>query len=327
MALLEVKDLNVKFKTNDGIVNAVNDISFVLNQGETLGIVGESGSGKSQTVLSLMGLSAPNAVISGSVKFDSQEILGISTKKLNRIRGNDISMIFQDPMTSLNPYLTVESQLSETMMIHRGCSKKQAQKHALEMLEAVKIPDAKNRIKLYPHEFSGGMRQRVMIAMALICKPKLLIADEPTTALDVTVQAQILDLLKDLQKDFKMATILITHDIGVVANACDRVMVMYAGSPVEQAGIDTLFKHNRHPYTQGLMLATPRVDNMSDKLHAIPGEPPDLSNLGVGCPFQPRCPISSERCKVMTPEFLSLPQDMGHKVACFKVEHTEEVSA
>ena len=317
MSILVANDLEVKFKTNDGMVCAVNKISFALSQGETLGIVGESGSGKSQTVLALMGLSASNAVISGSAKFDDQELIGMSTKELNTIRGNKISMIFQDPMTSLNPYLTVEKQLSETLMIHRNCTKADANKKAMEMLDAVHIPDAKNRVKLYPHEFSGGMRQRVMIAMALMCRPKLLIADEPTTALDVTVQAQILKLLKELQNEFKMATILITHDIGVVAGACDRVMVMYGGSPVESADVDDLFAYNHHPYTKGLMAATPRVDIPSARLLAIPGEPPDLSNLPVGCAFAPRCDFSSQNCLTHKPGLENFAQDKSHLVACF----------
>lgn len=324
MSLLEVKDLEVKFKTNDGLVSAVNKINFNLDQGETLGIVGESGSGKSQTVLALMGLSASNAVISGSAKFDDKELVGMPTNALNKIRGDQISMIFQDPMTSLNPYITVEKQLSETVMIHRNCSKSEAAKKAIEMLDAVHIPDAKNRVKLYPHEFSGGMRQRVMIAMALMCRPKLLIADEPTTALDVTVQAQILKLLKELQNEFNMATILITHDIGVVAGACDRVMVMYGGSPVESANIDDLFKHNHHPYTKGLMAATPRVDIPSARLQAIPGEPPDLSNLPQGCAFQPRCDFALQNCLSHKPNLENYSSGKAHLVACFYAKQQME---
>lgn len=317
MSLLEVKNLNVKFKTNDGLISAVNNISFTLDESETLGIVGESGSGKSQTVLALMGLSAPNAVITGSVKLNDQELVGMKTKALNQIRGNDISMIFQDPMTSLNPYINVEAQLCETMMIHKNCSKAEARKHAIEMLDAVHIPDAKNRIKLYPHEFSGGMRQRVMIAMALMCKPKLLIADEPTTALDVTVQAQILKLLNGLQKEFQMATILITHDIGVVAGACDRVMVMYGGSLVESADINGLFNNHYHPYTTGLMAATPRVDLPKSQLQAIPGEPPDLSHLPKGCAFSPRCTYVTDSCMQKAPILKNMGTNNKHLVACF----------
>ncbi|WP_119343305.1 ABC transporter ATP-binding protein [Facilibium subflavum] len=317
MTLLKATDLEVKFKTNDGLVSAVNKINFSLDHSETLGIVGESGSGKSQTVLALMGLSASNAVVSGSVKFDGQELVGLPVKALNTIRGNKISMIFQDPMTSLNPYITVQAQLCETMMIHRNCSKAEAKKQALAMLDAVHIPDAKNRIKLYPHEFSGGMRQRVMIAMALMCKPKLLIADEPTTALDVTVQAQILKLLKELQHEFKMATILITHDIGVVAGACDRVMVMYGGCPVESAKVDTLFGAHSHPYTEGLMLATPRVDLPKSMLQSIPGEPPDLSSLPPGCAFAPRCPRATQVCVDSMPKLMPIADCNEHLAACY----------
>ena len=315
MSLLEVKDLQVKFKTNDGIVSAVNNMNFSLKQGETLGIVGESGSGKSQTVLALMGLLASNAILSGSIKFNGKELVGLSTKELNKIRGDEISMIFQDPMTALNPYLTVEKQLCETLITHRGLSKAKARQEALNMLDAVHIPDAKKRLKLYPHEFSGGMRQRVMIAMALICKPKLLVADEPTTALDVTVQAQILKLLAELQKEFNMGTILITHDIGVVAGVCDRVMVMYGGSIVESSDVHSIFKNRYHPYTTGLMNATPRVDILSDRLQSIPGEPPDLSNLPKGCAFAPRCGLASQKCLESKPTLQSLPSE--HKVACF----------
>ncbi len=324
MSLLVAKDLEVKFKTNDGLVSAVNKISFSLNQGETLGIVGESGSGKSQTVLALMGLSASNAVISGSVKFDKEELIGMPIAALNKVRGDKISMIFQDPMTSLNPYLTVENQLSETLITHRNCSKAEARRKAIEMLDAVHIPDAKNRIKLYPHEFSGGMRQRVMIAMALMCRPKLLIADEPTTALDVTVQAQILKLLKELQNEFKMATILITHDIGVVAGACDRVMVMYGGSAVESSAVDDLFIYSHHPYTKGLMAATPRVDIPSTRLQAIPGEPPDLSNLPRGCAFAPRCAFTLTTCAMQKPTLKNLDKENTHLVACFYTQQRLE---
>ncbi|MCF6765289.1 ATP-binding cassette domain-containing protein [Thiotrichales bacterium 19S3-7] len=313
--LLEVTNLNVQFKVHDGLISAVNAINFQLNEGETLGIVGESGSGKSQTVLAIMGLLANNAKVSGSILFNDKQLLNLSTKALNLIRGNEIAMIFQDPMSSLNPYLKIESQLTEVLQLHKGLSKKDAYQQAIHMLDAVHIPDAKNRIKLYPHEFSGGMRQRVMIAMALLCKPKLLIADEPTTALDVTVQAQILQLLRQLQKEFSMASIFITHDIGVVAGICDRVMVMYAGSPVESADVDELFQSHRHPYTEGLMKATPRVDIVQKQLHAIVGEPPDSSNLAKGCPFAPRCDYVNDVCISEKPKLQTIKTN--HQSACF----------
>ncbi|TNF67760.1 MAG: ATP-binding cassette domain-containing protein [Gammaproteobacteria bacterium] len=315
-ALLNIKNLNVHFQTHDGLICAVNHMNFQLNKGETLGIVGESGSGKSQTVLAIMGILANNAKVSGSILFNQKELINLPHKTLNQIRGNEIAMIFQDPMSSLNPYLTIESQLTEVLTLHKGLSKKAAFKASIDMLDAVHIPDAKNRIKLYPHEFSGGMRQRVMIAMTLLCKPKLLIADEPTTALDVTVQAQILDLLRQLQKEFAMATIFITHDIGVVAGICDRVMVMYAGSVVESGNLHQLFQSHKHPYTEGLMKATPRVDSQQNQLHAIMGEPPDLSNLPKGCPFAPRCDYANNGCLVNRPQ-LAHTNDPSHQAACF----------
>lgn len=316
--LLDVKNLKVQFQTQDGLISAVNEINFQLNQGETLGIVGESGSGKSQTVLALMGILAKNANVTGSILFNQKELVGLKNKSLNQIRGNEISMIFQDPMSSLNPYLTVESQLTEVLVLHKGLSYKEALQQSIAMLDAVQIPDTKNRIKRYPHEFSGGMRQRVMIAMALLCKPKLLIADEPTTALDVTVQAQILNLLRSLQKEFHMATIFITHDIGVVAGICDRVMVMYAGCLVEKADVYTLFESYKHPYTEGLMKATPRVDATKEMLYSISGEPPDLSHLPKGCPFAPRCDYVYERCLSEKPKLKAIASDTNHQASCFK---------
>ena len=323
MSLLEVNNLNVRFKTNDGLVHAVNHVSFSLDKAETLGVVGESGSGKSQTVLALMGLSANNALVSGSAKLDGKELIGIPTKELNQIRGNEISMIFQDPMTSLNPYVTIETQLCEPMMVHQHSTKAQARRHAIDMLDAVRIPDIANRIKLYPHELSGGMQQRVMVAMALMCKPRLLIADEPTTALDVTVQAQLLKLLQELQDEFKMATILITHDIAVVAGACDRVMVMYAGTTVESAQIHDLFANHYHPYTYGLMTATPRVDSAQTKLQEITGEPPDLSHLPAGCAFSPRCPRATDICSQQHPVLEDMHDQNLHYVACFHARETD----
>ena len=294
--LLDVRNLTVEFKVQDGLVRAVNGLSFKVYDGDIIGIVGESGSGKSQSMLAIMGLLAGNGKISGSVKFMGQELVGISTAKLNKIRGDKMAMIFQDPMTSLNPYLKISSQMTEVLMLHKNMSYKDALAESIKMLDRVKIPDAKNRVHLYPHEFSGGMRQRVMIAMSLLTKPKLLIADEPTTALDVTVQAQILELLRDLRKEFGMTIIFITHDMGVVANLCDRVNVMYGGWLMETAEIQIIFKNQIHPYTQALLATIPSLDHDVDKLKTIPGEPPNLLQLPTGCPFQERCSQVSAAC-------------------------------
>ncbi len=297
MPILEVQNLNVQFKVMDGVVKAVDDVCFNLNKGEVLGIVGESGSGKSQTVLAIMGLLANNAIASGSVKFMNQDLFKLKKSALNKIRGNKLAIIFQDPMTSLNPYLTIQSQMIEVLVLHKGMTKKEALIESIKMLDFVKIPEAKNRIKLYPHEFSGGMRQRVMIAMSLLCQPEFLIADEPTTALDVTVQAQILELLRDLKKEFNMAIIMITHDMGVVANICDRVNVMYAGRLMESGSVNDIFYDAKHPYTQALLNSIPSLDNQTIKLNTIPGEPPNLMNLPSGCAFQNRCVKVHEQCK------------------------------
>lgn len=299
--LLDVRNLSVEFKVQDGMVKAVNGLSFKVYDGEIIGIVGESGSGKSQTMLALMGLLASNGKISGSVKFMGQELVGISTSKLNKIRGDKMAMIFQDPMTSLNPYLKISSQMTEVLILHKNVSYKEALVESIKMLERVKIPEAANRIHLYPHEFSGGMRQRVMIAMSLLTKPKLLIADEPTTALDVTVQAQILELLKELRQEFGMTIIFITHDMGVVANLCDRVNVMYGGWLMETASINKIFNNSAHPYTQALLATIPSLDTQVDKLKTIPGEPPNLLQLPAGCPFQPRCSQANTQCSETIP--------------------------
>jgi oligopeptide transport system ATP-binding protein len=296
MALLEVTNLNVRFQTPEGWVTAVNGISFALDKGQTLGIVGESGSGKSQAVLAMMGLLAINGEASGEVHFEGQDLLHMPAPSLNKIRGNRVAMIFQDPMTSLNPYLTVERQMTEVLEFHRGMSRQQARLRSIQTLDAVKIPEASKRIGMYPHEFSGGMRQRVMIAMALLCEPDVLIADEPTTALDVTVQAQIIALMRDLQRDFGTAIIMITHDLGVVAGLCDQVMVLYGGRVMEQGNAQQLFKTATHPYTLGLLKAVPRMDRDDESLLAIPGAPPNMARLPAGCPFSERCTLVEPRC-------------------------------
>ncbi len=315
--LLEVHNLKVRFATQDGEVEAVNGVNFSLAAGDTLGIVGESGSGKSQTVLSIMGLLAGNGKATGKVVLNGRDLLTMNTRELNVVRGSNIGMIFQDPMTSLNPYLRISTQLTESLMIHRGMSKKEALARAIEVLDAVHIPDARNRVHYYPHEFSGGMRQRVMIAMALMCKPELIIADEPTTALDVTVQAQILRLLDELKRDFGVAIILITHDLGVVAGLCDNVMVMYGGQVMETASLNDIFNNPRHPYTRGLLKSVPRLDeNEHGRLLTIPGNPPDLMHLPAGCPFSPRCVDATEQCRTERP--LLRYQDDDSARACLR---------
>jgi oligopeptide/dipeptide ABC transporter ATP-binding protein len=297
VALLEVDNLQTHFFTREGIVRAVDGVSFIVEPGKTLGIVGESGCGKSVTALSIMSLlpQPPAKIVSGSVRFEGFDLAKLSNRDLEDVRGNEIAMIFQDPMTSLNPTLKIGTQIMETMERHLGLDRKQARKRAIELLEEVHIPNAAERLNDYPHRFSGGMRQRVMIAIAISCNPKLLIADEPTTALDVTVQAGILDLLEELQEEHEMAMILITHDMGVVAEAADDIVVMYAGQVVEQASSLELFDHPEHPYTEALLGALPQIEGegiREGRLTAIPGRPPDLSDPPTACRFAPRCPFA-----------------------------------
>jgi peptide/nickel transport system ATP-binding protein len=317
MALLEVRDLKTHFRTDDGIVKAVDGVSFSIEKGETLGIVGESGSGKSVTCLTIMGLNPKrNTISSGEAIFKGENLLTMGSSRLRDIRGNDIAMIFQDPMTSLNPVHRIGAQLVEAIQLHRDVTRKQARARALELLKAVGIPRAERRIDDYPHQFSGGMRQRVMIAMALVNDPDLLIADEPTTALDVTTQAQILQLMTDLQKDFGSAIIVITHDLGVIAEMANDVVVMYAAKIAEHAPVDNLFKRPHHPYTWGLLGSLPRLDADVERLVQIRGQPPSLLNPPRGCRFHPRCPYVMGVCKTVEPELLPAGDERDHVQAC-----------
>lgn len=314
--LLEVKNLRTYFFTDEGIVKAVDDVSFGLKKGESLGIVGESGSGKSVTALSIMRLiqDPPGKIIGGEIIFRGEDLLKKKEEEMREVRGNKISMVFQDPMTSLNPVFTIGDQIMEAIILHQKLDKVSARKKAIEMLEIVRIPEASKRIDEYPHQFSGGMRQRVMIAMALSCNPEILIADEPTTALDVTIQAQIIELIKQLQKDLGMSLILITHDMGIVAESCKNVLVMYAGKVVEYADVRTIFKKPSHPYTIGLLESVPRLDVRKERLKAIEGQPPDLVALPNYCYYAERCPYKTERCLEEIPDLIEV--EPGHYSRC-----------
>jgi len=314
--LLEVRDLRTSFYTDEGEVKAVDGVSFTLTQGKTLGIVGESGSGKSITALSILKLLANNGkIIGGEVRFKGEDLLSYSDKQMRDIRGNAISMIFQEPMTSLNPVFTVGQQISESLMKHQDMSKRAAHLKSIELLKLVGIPSPDKRVKQYPYELSGGMRQRVMIAMALACNPEILIADEPTTALDVTIQAQILRLIRDLQKQLGMSVIMITHDLGVVAETCESVAVMYAGQVVEYSDVVTLFQNPKHPYTIGLMNSLPRHDVELEKLESISGNVPNPKEMPTGCRFAPRCPAATDLCRNVMPDLLK--DDAGNDVRCW----------
>jgi oligopeptide transport system ATP-binding protein len=324
--ILSVRNLKTHFKTDEGIVKAVDGVSFELKKGETLGIVGESGSGKSVTNLSLMKLipSPPGKIVDGEVLFDGQDILKLNEKEMREIRGCRISMIFQDPMTCLNPFLKISTQLIETIVLHQKTDKATARIKAIEMLELVGIPAPEKRIDAYPHQFSGGMRQRVMIAMALSCNPELLIADEPTTALDVTIQAQILELMKELSKKLGTATIFITHDLGVVAGMCENICVMYAGRVVEKADVDTLFANPKHPYTIGLINSVPRLDVESkQRLYSIKGQPPNLVDMPDCCPFHPRCDKAMDICRRKYPEVIKTDDQTEVSCHLYNAEGTD----
>jgi peptide/nickel transport system ATP-binding protein len=321
--ILTVDRLQTHFFTEDGVTRAVDGVSFTVDPGETLGIVGESGCGKSVTALSILGLlpAKIGRVVGGSVRFEERELLGLDEAAMRQIRGNRIAMIFQEPMTSLNPVHTIGDQIAEAVQIHQGLGKAEALKRAAEMLRLVRIPDAERRVKDYPHQFSGGMRQRAMIAMALACNPKLLIADEPTTALDVTIQAQILKLMIELKSRFGAAIMLITHDLGVVAETCQRVIVMYAGRKVEEAPVLELFDRPAHPYTRGLMASIPRRNARTarkKRLYEIPGMVPNLREPIVGCAFAPRCTFARDRCRMEAPPLRDVAG--GHTVACWEAE-------
>ncbi|MGP4073266.1 ABC transporter ATP-binding protein [Piscibacillus sp. B03] len=321
--ILDVNNLVTSFRTADGDLTAVRGVSFSVDQGETLCIVGESGCGKSITSLSVMQLLPKNGqIVDGSVRFYGRELTGLKDEEMRQIRGNEISMIFQEPMTALNPVFTIGFQIREPLRIHEGLSKKEATKRGIELLNQVGIPSPEKRMNQFPHELSGGMRQRVMIAIALACNPKLLIADEPTTALDVTIQSQILDLIDDLKKKFNMGVVMITHDMGVVAEVADRVMVMYAGEKIEEADVETIFNNPQHPYTKGLLKSVPNVDDADHNLEPIPGSLPSLKEEIVGCRFYDRCEFATEKCRSQSPPKFNVGD--GHAVRCWLQEESQD---
>jgi peptide/nickel transport system ATP-binding protein len=332
--VLDIDDLRTWFFTRDGLVRAVDGVSWSLARGETLGVVGESGCGKSITAMSVLGLvpTPPGRVVSGSIRFQGRELIGLSEPEMRKVRGNEISMIFQEPMTSLNPVLRVGRQLGEPLVLHQGMSAAAARRRVIEMLDMVRIPEARRRVDEYPHQLSGGMRQRVMIAMALACNPTVLLADEPTTALDVTIQAQILRLMLDLKRELGTAIVLITHDLGVIAETAQRVVVMYAGRKVEEAPVKELFARPRHPYTAGLLGSVPHLDRSRQqapqerrkRLVEIPGMVPSLREALTGCRFAPRCPLATEQCRVADPPLE--PKSPGHVAACWHSDLVEGIA-
>ncbi|MFF5797620.1 ABC transporter ATP-binding protein [Streptomyces albogriseolus] len=311
--LLEVRDLHVEFRTRDGVAKAVNGVTYGVDEGETLAVLGESGSGKSVTAQAVMGIldTPPGRVTGGEVVFQGRDLLTLKEEERRRIRGAEMAMIFQDALSALNPVLTVGDQLAEMFTVHRGMSRKDARAKAVELMDRVRIPAARERVRQYPHQFSGGMRQRIMIAMAIALEPALIIADEPTTALDVTVQAQVMELLAELQREYRMGLILITHDLGVVADVADRIAVMYAGRIVESAPVHDIYKAPAHPYTRGLLDSIPRLDQKGRELYAIKGLPPNLTRIPPGCPFHPRCPLARDVCTTDDPPLYEISGTRG----------------
>ncbi|MGA5259304.1 ABC transporter ATP-binding protein [Streptomyces griseoincarnatus] len=311
--LLEVRDLHVEFRTRDGVAKAVNGVSYGVDEGETLAVLGESGSGKSVTAQAVMGIldTPPGRITGGEVVFQGRDLLTLKEEERRRVRGAEMAMIFQDALSALNPVLTVGDQLAEMFTVHRGMSRKDARAEAVELMDRVRIPAARERVRQYPHQFSGGMRQRIMIAMAIALEPALIIADEPTTALDVTVQAQVMELLAELQREYRMGLILITHDLGVVADVADRIAVMYAGRIVESAPVHEIYKAPAHPYTRGLLDSIPRLDHKGRELYAIKGLPPNLTRIPPGCPFHPRCPLARDVCTTDDPPLYEVSGTRG----------------